>query len=195
MRFSAFVVSTLAANAAAWRFPHRPHYVYTEVYTEVVTVVAPTATEVALPVTKVSTTTAVPAATTLVTKKASSTKTVVAVQSTAAASSSSSLTTDQQNALDAHNAARKAVGNADLVWDDDLAAGAQEWATHLVSLGTLEHSGTADLGENLYMQSGTDAPYTNAVNAFVSEKSLYNGEAISATNYMSFGHYSTRWRL
>ncbi|KAL6408782.1 plant PR-1 class pathogen related protein [Ilyonectria robusta] len=195
MRFSAFVVSTLAANAAAWRFPHRPHNVYTQYYTEVVTVVAPTATEVALPVTKVSTTAVVPAATTLVTKKASSTKTVVAVKTTAAAQSTaaaaaSSLTTDQQNALDAHNAARKAVGNADLVWDDDLAAGAQEWADHLVSLGTLEHSGTADLGENLYMQSGNDAPYLNAVNAFVSEKSLYNGEAISATNYMSFGHYT-----
>ncbi|KAH6987026.1 CAP domain-containing protein [Ilyonectria destructans] len=189
MRFSAFVVSTLAANAAAWRFPHRPHHVYTEYYTEVVTVGAPTATEVAVPATKVSTTAVVPAATTLVTKKASSTKAVVAVQSTAAASSSG-LTTDQQNALDAHNAARKAVGNADLVWDDDLAAGAQEWADHLVSLGTLEHSGTADLGENLYMQSGSDAPYLNAVDAFVSEKSLYNGEAISSTNYMSFGHYT-----
>ncbi|KAF7555099.1 hypothetical protein G7Z17_g2439 [Cylindrodendrum hubeiense] len=200
MHYSTFVVSMLAANAAAWRFPHGHHHVYTEI----VTVVAPVTvvTEVAIPtttsvvvakpttlVTKKVTTAAAAEPTTVVTKKATTTTTVAAAaQSTVAADSS--LTADQQSALDAHNAARSAVGNADLVWDAELAAGAQEWATYLVSLGSLEHSGTADLGENLYMQYGTDAPYTNAVAAFVDEKSLYNGEAISETNYLNFGHYT-----
>ncbi|CAI0646840.1 unnamed protein product, partial [Colletotrichum noveboracense] len=71
-----------------------------------------------------------------------------------------------------------------------LAANAQEWATHLTSVGSLTHSQVSDQGENLYMQSGGDSPNLNAVNAFVSEKSEYNGETISSTNYMSFGHYT-----
>ncbi|KAK7429801.1 hypothetical protein QQZ08_003646 [Neonectria magnoliae] len=192
MHFSALVVSMLAANAAAWRFPYQHiHYV-----TEIVTVAGPTVTEVANVQTTVVTQAAA-APTTLVTKKvstkkASSTNTAAVAVKTAAAevSSDSSLTADQQAALDAHNAARSAVGNPDLVWDAALASGAQEWATHLVSLGTLEHSSSEGLGENLYMQYGTDNPYANAVAAFVEEKSSYNGETISETNYLTFGHYT-----
>lgn len=183
MHFSTLAISMLAANAAAWH--HRPHYVHTDV----VTITAPAVTEIATAPAEVI------KATTLITKKASSkssTTSVAPVATTVATttSSSSSLTADQQAALDAHNDARAEVGNADLTWDETLAAGAQEWATHLVSVGDLVHSETADLGENLYMQYSTDAPYLNAVKAFVSEKSEYNGEVISESNYMSFGHYS-----
>lgn len=98
--------------------------------------------------------------------------------------------TNQQAALDAHNSARNDVGVTPLVWDDSLASEAQEWADHLVDLGQLEHSGTDGEGENLYMQSGTDSAWVNAVDAWVDEKSKYNGEAISETNYLTFGHYS-----
>ncbi|KAH7121651.1 CAP domain-containing protein [Dactylonectria macrodidyma] len=201
MHFSALFMSTLVANAAAWNFPYRGgHRWHTKVVTEVeivteaYTVVAP-ATTVAAVVTTAAAEAPQVTLTTLITRKAStstSKTTTAAAKTTAVAadSSSSSLTTDQQNALDAHNAARAEVGNADLVWDADLAADAQEWATHLVSVGSLVHSSTDGQGENLYMQSGTDAPYKNAVDAFVSEKSLYNGEAISSTNYMNFGHYT-----
>ncbi|KAF5624354.1 PR-1 [Fusarium sp. NRRL 52700] len=103
-------------------------------------------------------------------------------------SGSSSLTADQQKALDLHNEARKAVGNGPLSWDDSLVSGAQEWADHLAQLGSLQHSGGPD-GENLYMGSGSN-PFASAVEAFLSEKSQYNGEAISGSNYMSFGHYT-----
>ncbi|KLO90746.1 plant PR-1 class pathogen related protein [Fusarium fujikuroi] len=103
-------------------------------------------------------------------------------------SGSSNLDADQQKALDLHNEARKAVGNEPLSWDDSLASGAQEWADHLAQLGSLQHSGGDD-GENLYMGSGSN-PYASAVEAFLSEKSQYNGEAISGSNYMSFGHYT-----
>ncbi|EGU76029.1 hypothetical protein FOQG_11089 [Fusarium oxysporum f. sp. raphani 54005] len=103
-------------------------------------------------------------------------------------SGSSNLDADQQKALDLHNEARKAVGNEPLSWDDSLASGAQEWADHLAQLGSLEHSQGED-GENLYMGSGSN-PYSAAVEAFLSEKSQYNGEAISGSNYMSFGHYT-----
>ncbi|KAF5661389.1 PR-1 class pathogen-related protein [Fusarium heterosporum] len=103
-------------------------------------------------------------------------------------SGSSSLTSDQQKAVDLHNEARKAVGNGPLEWDDSLLAGAQEWADHIASLGSLTHSQGED-GENLYMGT-TSTPLADAVEAFLSEKSLYKGEAISGSNYMGFGHYT-----
>ncbi|KAL0939578.1 pathogenesis-related protein [Colletotrichum truncatum] len=108
----------------------------------------------------------------------------------AASSGSSGLSSDQQKALDAHNAARAEVGVPDLVWDATLASNAQEWATHLLSVGDLTHSQTNSEGENLYMQYSTDAPNVNAANAWLGEKSLYKGETISADNYMGFGHYT-----
>jgi uncharacterized protein YkwD len=103
-------------------------------------------------------------------------------------SGSGSLTADQQKAVDLHNEARKAVGNGPLEWDDSLVSGAQEWADHIASLGSLTHSQGKD-GENLYMGT-TDTPFADAIEAFLSEKSLYNGETISGSNYMSFGHYT-----
>lgn len=184
MHFSSLVVSMLVANAAAWRWSYEG---YGSHHWQVTTITK------AATVTHRATATAAPVQpTTLVTKKI--TTTAAAAAATTAASSSdssdSSLTTDQQNALDAHNAARADVGTPDLSWDASLAADAQEWATHLASIGSLTHSTVEGQGENLYMQSGSDAPYLNAVNAFVSEKSSYNGEAISGTNYQSFGHYT-----
>ncbi|KAF4454228.1 hypothetical protein F53441_3228 [Fusarium austroafricanum] len=103
-------------------------------------------------------------------------------------SGSSGLTSDQQKAVDLHNEARKAVGNEPLSWDASLASGAQEWANHLAQLGSLQHSQGSD-GENLYMGSG-DNPFAAAVEAFLAEKSQYNGETISGSNYQSFGHYT-----
>ncbi|EWZ77623.1 hypothetical protein FOWG_17982 [Fusarium oxysporum f. sp. lycopersici MN25] len=98
------------------------------------------------------------------------------------------LSTDQEKAIHLHNEARKAVGNDPLSWDDTLAYGAQEWADHLASKGLLQHSQGGG-GENLYMGT-TDSPYSAAVKAFLAEGSQYNGEAISGSNYMSFGHYT-----
>ncbi|KAG8168929.1 hypothetical protein KVR01_001678 [Diaporthe batatas] len=110
--------------------------------------------------------------------------------------SNSSLSSDAQKALDAHNSARSDVGTAALVWDDTLASNAQEYGETLASqygsTGTLEHSQVSDQGENLYWQggSGDDIPMTNAANMWIGEKSQYNGEVITASNYMNFGHYT-----
>ncbi|WZH50410.1 Pathogenesis-related protein 1A [Fusarium acuminatum] len=98
------------------------------------------------------------------------------------------LSADQQRAIYLHNEARKAVGNDPLSWDDSLASGAQEWADYLASIGLLQHS-QGDDGENHYMGT-TDSPYSAAVKAFLTESSQYNGEAISGSNYMNFGHYT-----
>ncbi|GJC91634.1 SCP-like extracellular protein [Colletotrichum higginsianum] len=172
MRFSAVAVAALATQAAAYR-ADRPSGSYWGwgnfgggkwgAVTSTITVPAPTATAPAV---------------------------VPTPMLPPSKSGSSGLTADQKAALDAHNAARTEVGVPALEWDDSLAAGAQEWATHLLSVGSLTHSQTADQGENLYMQSNTDSPYVNAANAWISEKSDYNGETISSSNYMGFGHYT-----
>ncbi|KAH7461772.1 hypothetical protein FOMA001_g17417 [Fusarium oxysporum f. sp. matthiolae] len=98
------------------------------------------------------------------------------------------LSTDQQEAVNLHNDARKAVGNGPLSWDDSLAAGAQQWANHLAFIGFLQHS-KGNHGENLYM-GATDSPYSVSAKNFLAENSQYNGEAISASNYLHFGHYT-----
>ncbi|KAI7787377.1 scp-like extracellular protein [Diaporthe eres] len=119
-----------------------------------------------------------------------------AASTSSSSSSNSSLSTDAQKALDAHNAARSDVGTAALVWDETLASNAQAYGETLVSQygssGTLEHSQISDQGENLYWQgsSGDDIPMTNAANMWIAEKSEYNGETITESNYMNFGHYT-----
>ena len=42
--------------------------------------------------------------------------------------------------LAVHNNERKAVGVPELMWSDELAAGAQAWAEHLGTSGTFDHS-------------------------------------------------------
>lgn len=122
-----------------------------------------------------------------------------AAATSSSSTSNSSLSSDAQKALDAHNAARSDVGTAALVWDDTLASNAQEYGETLVSqygsAGTLEHSQVSDQGENLYWQgsSGDDIPMTNAANMWIGEKSEYNGETITESNYMNFGHYSKHY--
>ncbi|KAH6658698.1 CAP domain-containing protein [Truncatella angustata] len=144
-------------------------------------------------VTSLAVTTSLAAATTFSTQtksvKTISSSTSSAAAATSTTASSSGLTDDQQNALDAQNSARSDVGSAALVWDADLAAEAQTWAEHLVSVGDLVHSDVSNEGENLYM--GYDSnPFVNAANLWIDEKSSYSGEVISETNYMTFGHYT-----
>lgn len=192
MRPSVLALSMLAANAAAWRWSSQAQC-SAETVTVTVTANAPAATTSAAIVT-VSSAEQVQAST-LLTRK--STTSVAAPQTTTAAaaqptatSGSGSLTTDQQAALDAHNAARAEVGVSNLSWDSSLLADAQAYAEKLAASGNLVHSGVSGLGENLYMQSGTDNALVNAANAFISEKSSYNGEVIDSSNYMTFGHYT-----
>lgn len=115
--------------------------------------------------------------------------------STPTSTATSGLTADEQAALDSQNSARSDVGATALTWDAGLASDALEWAQHLASTagssGTLTHSTTTSDGENLYWQSNSDSPYANAANAWVGEKDLYNGEAITGSgNFEEYGHYS-----
>lgn len=135
------------------------------------------------------------AATTLVSSSAvATTASSSSAAASATASSSSSLTSDEDEALEVHNSARSDEGESALVWDDTLASNALAWAQTLAqsgSAGTLTHSSGTGEGENLYWQSDSGTPYTNAANSWVDEKSSYNGEAITGSgNFEEYGHYS-----
>ena len=59
-----------------------------------------------------------------------------------------------QAMLDAHNAIRARVGVPPLVWSDQLAQVAQDWANHLIATGSFRHRPDNRYGENLYSISG-----------------------------------------
>ncbi|CAI6100850.1 hypothetical protein V2G26_010505 [Clonostachys chloroleuca] len=211
MRFSALAVSLLASGAAAKKSCTQK--VHTEYVTFTVTAggpqtpssssPSPTSSSESLVASSESVVSVLP--TTIEPSSAESTSTTVAVIITTSAAASSTsqapssaapvstsapttgLTTDEQAALDAHNSARAEVGSPDLLWDAGLASDAQSWADHLASIGKLEHSSGTGQGENLYMQSGSNNPFLNAVNAFNSEKSDYTGGVIDSNNY---SHYT-----
>jgi hypothetical protein len=199
MQYSVLALSMLAANAAAWRFPYGNggwwgHHggIQTEIVTDIVTV---TATSSAQPPPATSTIVEAPEPTTVVEEVLPTTlitQIVSTVESSVAAAEptapvAGSLTADQQAALDAHNAARAEVGTAALVWDDELTAGAQEYADYLAANQIFEHSGAEGVGENLYMTSPSDSPLLDSANAYISEKDQYTGGPITENNY---SHYS-----
>ncbi|KPM45214.1 hypothetical protein AK830_g1354 [Neonectria ditissima] len=190
MRFSAyatFAAAVLATDAAAWRH-HGQHWRWSRPMDQNGSV----ATAAGAVTTVTYYQTAVP--TTLVRQTKTAQPDAVEVSSAPAAtstgSSSSDLSADQQAALDAHNAARKEVGVTAQVWDESLANDAQEWATHLVSVGSLTHSSGSGQGENLYMSSGDDSPFANAAKMWIDEKSSYSGQAIGEGDFSSYGHYT-----
>ncbi|KAF2448889.1 PR-1-like protein [Karstenula rhodostoma CBS 690.94] len=198
MRYSVIAASLLASTASAWRLPDFDYsnngyqgWPRPSLSSSVAVSAAPTKTAAAS-VSHVATTVVATVAPTSAIAGAVSTK--AATKTAAAAStstgSSGSLTSDEQAALDAHNDARAEVGTADLSWDASLAADALAYAKTLASSGTFEHSGVSGQGENLFMQYSSDTPFANAVKGFLAEKSSYNGEAITSTNYLTFGHYT-----
>ena len=98
--------------------------------------------------------------------------------------------------LAAHNRHRTRLALPALRWSAELAETAQRWATHLATLGRLEHSGP---GENLAM--GTAGAYTptQLVELWANEARYFvNGTfpAISSTgNWADVGHFSQMiWR-
>ncbi|EJT69454.1 hypothetical protein GGTG_13073 [Gaeumannomyces tritici R3-111a-1] len=115
------------------------------------------------------------------------------VSAPAAAAPASGLSGDEQKALDAHNAARAAVGQKPLAWDAGLAADAKSWAQNLVSVGSLQHSTSGqrgDQGENLYWQSHDKTPCKNAADSWASEVSLYGGQPVGQGDFAAYGHYT-----
>ncbi|TLS20906.1 uncharacterized protein PpBr36_10719 [Pyricularia pennisetigena] len=106
-------------------------------------------------------------------------------------SSSSGLSQDFQAGLSSHNAARAAVGLPPLKYNQALATEAAGYAQQLVGIGSLQHAENRNgHGENLYWQSNSVTPCTNAANAWANEKDLYGGQPVGQGNFGAYGHYT-----
>lgn len=83
-----------------------------------------------------------------------------------------------------HNQARTEAGVPSLTWSPALAAYAQKWADNLAQTDEFEHS-RGPYGENLASADDVE----QAVNLWLSEKSLYRGVPFGAGS-REYGHYS-----
>ncbi len=103
---------------------------------------------------------------------------------------------DQQPAwfagmLEAHNAARRAVGVPPLRWSAAVAAVAQRWADRLGSAGCpMRHSGTEDYGENLAWAASQQLSPAEVVGLWVAEASAYHPASGACTPGAVCGHYT-----
>jgi pathogenesis-related protein 1 len=90
--------------------------------------------------------------------------------------------------LQAHNAVRARVGVPPLVWSDQLASVAQQWADHLVAHNAFSHRPDNRFGENLYTIAGGSASPTQVVSVWADEARHYDirSNACSAV----CGHYT-----
>ncbi|BAT86961.1 hypothetical protein LR48_Vigan09g255500 [Vigna angularis] len=100
----------------------------------------------------------------------------------------------QADYLNEHNAARSDVGVANIVWDDTVAAFAQNYANQRIGDCNLIHSGgDGKYGENLAGSSG-DLSGKDAVKMWVDEKSNYDYNSNSCVGG-ECGHYTqVVWR-
>lgn len=102
--------------------------------------------------------------------------------------------------LAAHNAERKLLGIAPLVWSTKLAGQAKSWADNLAAKGLFEHSSNRDnAGENLW--AGTSGYYgpEAMIGAFIGEKQYFRPgkfpDVSSTGRWSDVGHYTQLiWR-
>jgi pathogenesis-related protein 1 len=93
-----------------------------------------------------------------------------------------------QDYLDAHNAARAAVGVGPLTWDTTVQAYAQNYANQRAGDCNLVHSG-GPYGENIAWSSA-DLSGTDAVKMWVDEMAYYDYNSNSCASGQQCGHYT-----
>jgi hypothetical protein len=103
-----------------------------------------------------------------------------------------------QAMLDAHNAIRARVGVRPLVWYDQLARVAQDWANHLIAKGSFGHRPNNQYGENANTNSGsTTSPAqvsaTGPERRGITMFAAIPAPAFAATTRRSCGHDKSRW--
>jgi len=100
----------------------------------------------------------------------------------------------QQQFLSPHNDARAQVSVDALVWDDTVAAYAQDYANQRMGDCAMQHSG-GQYGENLFEETGEADPVGGAVMAWVNEKQYYDYSSNSCAEGQVCGHYTqVVWR-
>ena len=99
-----------------------------------------------------------------------------------------------QDYLQAHNAARSAVGVGPMTWSSTLAAYALNYANQRLGDCRLVHSG-GPYGENLFWGSGREWTARDAVESWVSERRHYHYPTNSCAAGQVCGHYTqVVWR-
>lgn len=97
--------------------------------------------------------------------------------------------------LKIHNDARAEVGVPPLVWDEEIAAYAQEWAEKIAAEDNMIHRPNGKYGENLagYLPEYGERPVHGA-QMWYEEIKDYNGGVMDAVNFEA-GHYTQMiWR-
>ncbi len=98
-----------------------------------------------------------------------------------------------RESLAAHNSVRSRIGVPPLIWSEQMARLAQNWADTLLASGAFEHRRNNRFGENLFECSGFDATPFQVVNAWASEARNYQYFANTCSGVC--GHYTqVVWR-
>ena len=105
--------------------------------------------------------------------------------------------TDRTAALKVHNDARADVGLPALIWSDDLATDAAEWAQNMAEKDKMYHSSNdlrPNQGENLYYTTATDTEKAgqSAAQAWYNEIHDFTYAPIGSgkNNFPAIGHYT-----
>lgn len=95
---------------------------------------------------------------------------------------------DTREMLAAHNAVRREVGVAPLVWSERLAAFAQEWADTLAARRLFFHRRSSPYGENLFEIRDARAAAAEVVESWASESKDYQYSSNTCRGVC--GHYT-----
>jgi hypothetical protein len=98
-------------------------------------------------------------------------------------------------ALYAHNVERRQVGVPDLVWSEQLAADANQWAHNLAARGVMEHAPQRTYGENIWLNTIDRRTVGSMIGGWSIEKRIYivggRHPNISRTgHWKDVGHYT-----
>jgi len=92
--------------------------------------------------------------------------------------------------LAAHNRVRAQNGARPLIWSDQLASVAQQWADYLLRSGEFAHRTPSRFGENLYEIQGGRATPAMPVDGWASEAADYDAARNSCRSGARCGHYT-----
>ena len=94
----------------------------------------------------------------------------------------------ERDMLAAHNAVRERLKLKPLVWSEDVAAWAQQWADTLLAEGRFEHRPRNPYGENLFLITNTSYLPIQVVNEWAGEVRFYDHRSNKCTGMC--GHYT-----
>ena len=96
----------------------------------------------------------------------------------------------QSEMLERHNFWRNRLNIENLVWSEELASLAQEWANYMLSDNFFAHRTGTDYGENLYQSSGRSPTAQQVVDLWGNEVEFYNYNTNTCQPGKMCGHYT-----